>query len=128
MTAEASPARKRLPATIALVLAVLIASACQSPAPEREAARPPTTTTSTSTTVSREERVVYVYRQDVPVDALPASPLARQGILLPVPQCGEVPQNTLDALRKIGATAVRRIGGPEAVCDDVIRQLEAAIA
>lgn len=111
---------------LAVVLAVSLAvPACSSSGSERDAA--PTSPTTTSTTVATEERVVFVYRQDVPVDALPASPLASQGILLPVPQCGEVPQNTLDALRKIGATRVRRVGGPEAVCDDVMRQLESAV-
>lgn len=70
---------------------------------------------------------MFVYQQEVPVDALAASALSRRGIVLPVPSCGPVPQETLDAIRKLRATRIERIGGPEAVCADVIRQLEAAI-
>ena len=109
---------------VALALVAVAISSCQRSAPEPEAAPTTAVTTTTSTTV---EQVVYVYREGG-IDALAASPLARRGVVLPVPSCGEVPQETLDALRKLRATSVRRVGGPDAVCDDVMRQLEAAIA
>ena len=108
-----------------MVLVAATGFACQGSSSEPEAA--PTTTSTSTTTTTRIEQIVYVYREGG-VDALAASPLARRGVVLPVPSCGDAPQETLDALRKLGATSVRRIGGPDAVCDDMMRQLQAAVA
>ena len=116
--------KRRLANHVAWALIAVATSACQGSAPEPEAT--PTTAASTTTSTIAEQ-VVYVYREGG-IDALAASPLAKRGVVLPVPSCGEVDQETLDALRKLRATSVRRIGGPDAVCDDVMRQLEAAVA
>jgi putative cell wall-binding protein len=108
---------------LGIALVVFLAACDRSPsAPEAT----PTTTSSTTTTTT-VERIVYVYREGG-IDALAASPLARRGVVLPVPSCGEAPQETLDALREFRATSVRRIGGPDAVCDEMMRQLEAVVA
>ncbi len=64
---------------------------------------------------------IYLARGDVFADALAAGTL-RFGQVLLVPSCGTVPTVVLTEIRRLGSPEVVALGGPKAVCDDVLRQ------
>lgn len=85
---------------------------------------------ATSAAISREafpdgSATVYLARSDDPADALSASALPG-GPVLVVPSCGTLPAPIAAEIRRLGATRVTALGGPGAVCDDLLAQAAAA--
>lgn len=68
---------------------------------------------------------VYLARADNYPDALAGSSLS-DGPLLLVPQCGTVPQSVLDEVRRLAPAKVIALGGPVAVCEQVLDDAVAA--
>ena len=65
--------------------------------------------------------VVYLIPEDVTPDALAASSL-RDGPVLVVPPCGDLPEVVSAEIRRLGPDEVVALGGESAVCDDIVRQ------
>ena len=65
--------------------------------------------------------VVYLIPQDMSPDALAASSL-RDGPVLVVPRCGDLPDVVRAEIRRLGPDEVIALGGESAVCDDIVRQ------
>lgn len=64
---------------------------------------------------------VYLSRQDVNPDALAAGSLSAGPVLL-VPQCGELPGVVADEIARLNPERVFALGGPAAVCDQMLAQ------
>lgn len=65
---------------------------------------------------------VYLARADVLSDALAAGAL-RDGPVLLVPSCGEVPAAVVGEVERLGAGEVVALGGQQAVCDATLERL-----
>jgi hypothetical protein len=65
--------------------------------------------------------VVYVARADDPADAVAGGSLTRGPVLL-VPSCGTVPPTVLDEIDRLGPSEIVALGGPRAICDEVLQQ------
>jgi hypothetical protein len=63
----------------------------------------------------------YLARSDAFADAVAAGPLSRGPVLL-VPQCGELPAVVTAELRRLDPDRVVALGGPSAICDDILQQ------
>ena len=63
----------------------------------------------------------YLARADAFADALSGGSL-RDGPVLLVPSCDELPTSTRDELRRLDANTVTALGGPSAVCDELLLQ------
>lgn len=68
---------------------------------------------------------VYLSRQDVNPDALVGGALTKGPILL-VPTCGTLPPVVAAEIRRLDPARVIALGGPNTVCDDILRQAGAA--
>lgn len=68
---------------------------------------------------------VYLSRQDVNPDALVGGALTKGPILL-VPTCGTLPPAVAAEIRRLDPARVVALGGPNTVCDDILRQAGAA--
>ena len=66
--------------------------------------------------------IAFLARADSFADALAGGTLSRGPILL-VPSCGTVPSVVLEEVRRLGADEVVALGGGNAVCDSVLRQV-----
>lgn len=64
---------------------------------------------------------VYLSKQDVNPDALVGGALTKGPILL-VPSCGTLPPEVGAEIRRLNPSRVTALGGPNAVCDDMLRQ------
>lgn len=62
---------------------------------------------------------VFLARADVLADALAAGPLTEGPVLL-VPACGEVPAAVTEQIARLDPSSVTALGGPQAVCDDLL--------
>lgn len=69
--------------------------------------------------------VVYLARADAFADALAASSLSRGPVLL-VPACGSLPAVVGQEIARLNPTEVVALGGPAAICDDMLTQAAAA--
>lgn len=69
--------------------------------------------------------VVYLARADDFADALAGGSL-RDGPLLLVPGCGDVPPTVLEEVRRLDPQRIVALGGPAAVCDAVLDATAAA--
>jgi hypothetical protein len=67
---------------------------------------------------------VYLARADAFADALAAASLTDRGPILLVPQCGTVPQAVIDEANRLQPLEVVALGGPGAVCEQVLQQFE----
>lgn len=65
--------------------------------------------------------VVYLARADESADALAAGGLSDGPVLL-VPRCGELPHVVSDELERLDPSRVVALGGPSAICDDMLVQ------
>lgn len=68
---------------------------------------------------------VYLSNQEVNPDALVGGALTKGPILL-VPQCGDLPGVVAEEIRRLGPERVYGLGGPVALCDDIVEQAAAA--
>lgn len=64
---------------------------------------------------------VYLSKQDVNPDALVGGALTKGPILL-VPSCGTLPPEVAAEIRRLDPGRITALGGPAAVCDDMLRQ------
>jgi putative cell wall-binding protein len=78
-----------------------------------------TTAVEISKHVFAEASVVYLAREDAIADALAAGSLDA-GPLLLVPSCGPPPPEVAAEIARLGARTVFAIGGPGAVCDELL--------
>lgn len=69
--------------------------------------------------------VVYLAEATTFVDAVTAGSL-QDGPVLLVPRCGPVPESVLDEVRRLGVEEVAAVGGPAAVCEQVLQEAASA--
>lgn len=69
--------------------------------------------------------VVYLARADVASDAV-AGGVLRDGPILVVPQCGDLPEVVAEEIRRLRPGLVATLGGSGAVCDAVLAEAMAA--
>ncbi|MBW3665847.1 MAG: cell wall-binding repeat-containing protein [Actinobacteria bacterium] len=67
---------------------------------------------------------VYLARADNVVDAVAGGVLTDGPVLL-VPSCGPLPDVVIEALRDLDPSHVTALGGPTAICPDVLAEAEA---
>ncbi|CAN5157164.1 hypothetical protein BH23ACT9_BH23ACT9_37900 [soil metagenome] len=68
---------------------------------------------------------VYLSRSDEFADSISSGSLTRGPVLL-VPQCGPVPAAVLAEVRRLNPGTIVALGGPAAVCDQVVADVAAA--
>jgi putative cell wall-binding protein len=68
---------------------------------------------------------VYLARADTPVDAIAGGVLTRGPVLL-VPPCGPVPDAVQEAVVQLSPRSAIGLGGPGALCDQVIEDIDPA--
>lgn len=122
-------------AVVAVLLPVgrVVAQPAPAPAPAVETGRlAGPDRFATAVAIAREQfpagaGTVHLARSDVPFDALAGGTLTAGPILL-VPPCGPVPAVVLDEVGRLRPGRVLALGGPTAVCDDVLAQAATAAA
>lgn len=70
---------------------------------------------------------VYLARADSFADALAGASLTDRGPILLVPQCGTVPPAVLAEADRLDPIEVVALGGPGAICDEVLQQFAGTV-